>query len=259
MKLHDIFNNPPDIDTFVRTFEREPFHAPHSFNVVEIEKCLGFNTRARMMPTGAVHFHVKGKASEPLPPRSALLVEGGTLCFSGLEKDARAQAELELLARDAGLLGDLALRVYDSDPGQGFDFHFDGRVSMTLQMYGTKEWVVGRYPRVPLARQNHDGKKYVGPNSGRMPQPSCYLSDQADEWLEVKLQPGDVLVVPSGTWHQATAGEQGSVAINISWRVKTLNELAADYFFATAGADAPAPLRVSKEVVHDLVLKRMKR
>lgn len=113
-------------------------------------------------------------------------------------------------------------KLYASPPGVGFATHFDPDHVFVLQLRGRKRWWFGETPAIPFSV--HGGKVQDGvavhtyPRSGEpvvtdegQPLPAASRSTLRS----VVLEPGDLLYLPPGTWHE-TEAQQESVAISLS-------------------------------------------
>lgn len=156
-----------------------------------------------------------------VPPAQALKLfdAGATLCILGLESVVPEIRELAIrLKAELGFPGTIIPSVYYSPPGQGFNTHFDARLTWSLQIAGEKTWLYSRKPAVPfptsnaLRRHRSDRYEYVQPDRAR--ERDFEVPDEA-KFEKALLKPGDVLILPPGTWHKAKAGGV-SLAINMS-------------------------------------------
>jgi hypothetical protein len=125
--------------------------------------------------------------------------------------------------------------AYLSGDGAGFAAHFDANIATTLQIEGSKLWRFSRRPALP----------WPPANGGYMPDGSCRFINEAteggwpdpkaaeaveriplDEFDEVLLEPGDVLMLPAGTWHSAKAGGY-SLALNLAFKPNNFAQVVA--------------------------------
>jgi ribosomal protein L16 Arg81 hydroxylase len=106
--------------------------------------------------------------------------------------------------------GGLESFVFLSPPGKtAMRAHYDGAHVFVLQVAGTKDWVFGRiHPDSTSDSTIHEG---VIPDGQR---------------VETTLRPGDVLYMPHGTPHYATAREGNSIHIAITVEEPTAENLA---------------------------------
>jgi hypothetical protein len=125
---------------------------------------------------------------------------------------------LSALARD---LGALVARgsVFASDAGAQMPPHFDDIDNFTIQLRGSKEWVVSAEPAVEEPIDNHGGNEEV---SGQLAQ---YVS-RPPRWRDIEdattfvLNPGDVLYVPPGHWHTTRTIEE-SLSVSLAYGRET--------------------------------------
>jgi hypothetical protein len=147
---------------------------------------------------------------------------GATLCVSQLE--ARIPALTGFLAavkRQLGFPGKVSFNAYLSPPRSGYNWHFDSRIATTLQIEGTKTWRYSSAPAIPWPRANGslraDGTAhYADPAVTSQPWEQLRSLDPADT-TDVLLEPGDVLILPAGVWHEACGGSAGSLALNLTF------------------------------------------
>lgn len=147
---------------------------------------------------------------------------GTSLCVDPVD---RAHPEVAALAAElrAGLghLGPVSVKAYLSTAGFGFNTHFDAQVVTTVQIEGSKRWWISPAPGVPfpLANAFLDAAGTIRYN-GRAPGSlAAWELPEVDRssFVDVVLQPGDVLCLPAGTWHEAKATGGSSLALNFSF------------------------------------------
>lgn len=151
----------------------------------------------------------------------ALFKAGATLCATQMEARVPTLGPLAAaVKRQLGYPGRVTFNAYLSPPGAGFNWHFDGRISSTLQIEGTKRWRFSKKPAVAWPRGNGalraDGSgAYV---DGRPVAPWEQIAPLDPEDVdEALLEPGDLLILPAGAWHDACGGDEGSLALNLSF------------------------------------------
>jgi ribosomal protein L16 Arg81 hydroxylase len=130
---------------------------------------------------------------------------GATLIVDNFhERDLNAG---ELAAALSVELGErVGMNLYYSQPGfQGFDVHYDTHDVFVLHLVGSKAWRVYDSP-VPFPM----------PHETKHP-----MELPSDTVLEVVLQPGDLLYIPRGHWHEATAQDESSIHLTIGIHVRT--------------------------------------
>jgi ribosomal protein L16 Arg81 hydroxylase len=169
----------------------------------------------------------KANIDEAIP----LFNAGATLCVTQME--TRVPGLVPLLAavkRQLGYPGKVYFNAYLSPPGVGFNWHFDARIASTLQIEGTKRWRFSNRAAVPWPRSNGallaDGTgQYTDPLVQRLETMGFWHAgkefggipfDEKDT-TEALLEPGDLLILPAGVWHDARGGSAGSLALNMSF------------------------------------------
>jgi len=107
------------------------------------------------------------------------------------------------------------VNCYYSPDTRGYGLHFDTHPVWILQVAGTKHWTVGREPAVV----NPPFNVIFPPGHDRITLPWIQLDrpDVTDRsrFMEVQLNPGDVLYMPAGAWHAARA-EGASLALTVA-------------------------------------------
>ncbi|MGW7264857.1 JmjC domain-containing protein [Streptomyces sp. NPDC054842] len=106
--------------------------------------------------------------------------------------------------------GGLESFVFLSPPGKtAMQAHTDGAHVFILQVAGVKDWVVGRIDETSTS----DSTLHEGP-----------IADESR--VELTLRPGDVLYMPHGTPHYATAREGNSIHVAVTIEEPTAGNLA---------------------------------
>ncbi|MDX3977156.1 JmjC domain-containing protein [Shinella sp.] len=143
---------------------------------------------------------------------------GATLCVSGLERThSKLQNVASRLQEEIGYLGAVEVKAYLSPSGAGFAPHYDPRTVTTLQIAGEKCWNYANRPTesMPLA-------------NSPFPLPAWMADDKVGTYTSsVVLKPGDLLCLPPGTVHSASASGT-SLALNVSFEY--IGESIADRF-----------------------------
>ena len=129
-----------------------------------------------------------------------LFRDGASIGITGADSDwPPLQAVVECIY-DA-LLESVHTNVYVSPPNtQGFKCHFDLHEVFVLQVEGTKHWRVFM-PTIEAPIESWHAKD--------APDPSV------KPYLDVVLRKGDVLYVPRGHWHYATAQDSTSIHVTV--------------------------------------------
>ena len=181
----------------------------------------------------------------------ALYAGGATLCATQLESRVPSLASIvATVKRQLGYPGKVTFNAYLSPPGSGFNWHFDMRVASTFQIDGTKRWRFSNRACVPWPQANGvlrtDGTgRYVDAKVGTEAWARIPPFDEKDV-TEVDLEPGDLLILPAGTWHDARGGAAGSLALNLSFTPVSYAVLLRDLLESMLSQDpdwrSPPPL-----------------
>src|SRR6185503_17314063 len=126
---------------------------------------------------------------------------------AGLSRFARrVKAEL-------GYPGEVRFNCYYSPDGAGFSTHFDVLVTTTLQIEGRKRW---RYAPAAVTTWPADNGELTDYESEERAGDPWRAFCRA-ELVDVVLEAGDLLMLPSGTWHEAEAVDGDSLALNLAF------------------------------------------
>lgn len=210
--------DPLSITEFIECyFEKRPLYIPGrrgKFDFLFREREFPVNLdrvdSLRAVFGGNKHAHIR-------PTDIKQMIEAGaTICVSGMEMaHARLAKTGRLVRSELKYPGTVTFRAYLSPPNAGFDLHYDARTTTTLQIAGSKKWMFSRAPAMPFPMYNSGGDPLGQVAAEEVP--------AEDEFETVVLQPGDVLCLPPGVWHQAKAEPNtASLALN----------MAIDYFGA---------------------------
>ncbi len=189
----------------------------------------------------AQYFDAEGRHREigvPAPQIDDLYAAGMTLCLSRIDDDIPAVARLAASVKEAlGLAGSVFCNAYLSPPGRGFGMHFDSQSVFILQLEGSKEWRHGETPAHDAPVENvlaepHEIAKFHAEN----PTASLATPDPSS-LVHRRLQPGDVLYVPPGCWHQ-TLADGPSLSLSLTCRSRNFTELISDRLFRVFRAHA---------------------
>ncbi len=178
----------------------------------------------------------------PIAPESigALFEAGATICLAEIDKRVPRLAYFAAaIKRQLGYPGPVAFNAYYSPPGSGFNWHFDGRIASTLQIEGTKKWRYSKRAAVEWPRGNavvlSDGTARYDMNLARAEWETIAF-DKRDV-AEVVLEPGDLLILPAGTWHDACGGPTGSLALNLAFNPVSYSAMMGDLLDALLASD----------------------
>lgn len=144
----------------------------------------------------------------------ALFAAGATLCVTGIEQaDLGLQRFAQAVKSELNYPGPVMVNCYHSPAGAGFGLHYDARVATTLQLAGKKTWRFGLAPHLAWPDRDalHDPELH-----GRV---GARAQGQASSATlrTVTLSPGDLLMLPAGTWHAASAAGGPSLALNLAF------------------------------------------
>jgi len=137
--------------------------------------------------------------------------EGSTVVFDQVD---RLHAPLgEMLARcEVDLQLPCRANAFLTPPGQqGFKLHYDTHDVVVLQLAGTKDWQICDNP-LPLP---HEEQQY-----------DHSLTAVAKPLTELTMHPGDVLFLPRGFIHAASANDTTSLHVSIALRTRAMREVA---------------------------------
>jgi hypothetical protein len=121
----------------------------------------------------------------------------------------------------SSLDGPYSCNLYGSREGVGTDMHFDEQDNFFLQLKGRKEWLVSPNTTVEFPTASFFGgspspelrAQCRGPIHRLMP----------DGASRIVLEPGSVLALPRGYWHQSSTRVE-SVALTLSFRTPTWSD-----------------------------------
>ncbi len=168
---------------------------------------------------------------------------GATLCVTEIERRVPHLASfLAAVKQQLGYPGKIAFNAYASPAGEGFNWHFDGRVASTLQIEGTKRWRFSRrtaidWPRGNGVLQTDGSARYADLAIARAEWERLAPLDQSDI-TSVLLEPGDLLILPAGLWHEACGGPTGSVALNMAFLPFSYTKVVEDALDGFLDSDA---------------------
>jgi ribosomal protein L16 Arg81 hydroxylase len=146
------------------------------------------------------------------------LARGATVCVNAINLgDDDLTYYASAIREQMSYAGLVRFNCYLSPDGSGAPTHFDARVSLTLQIKGRKRWRFSPRPAMHWPPSNaqirSDGTPYWM-LWNESPEWSQLESVDEATFVEVVLEPGDLLCLPSGTWHTAKAVGQ-SLALNL--------------------------------------------
>lgn len=121
------------------------------------------------------------------------------------------------MADSLGFVGTMTVNSYMSPNEKGFGLHFDNQHVFLVQIEGAKKWKFFPQPAVtnPLDNYGWDTKEQLLKKFGKKA-----LTPNKNVFLNTTLQPGDVLYLPPGTWHQ---GKSDNYSLGITLTLKSVS------------------------------------
>jgi hypothetical protein len=235
-----------DGETFIRALSI-PGPTPDDFLRASFDKKTGArSSAASKAPDEWASLAFKAHVEQAVP----LFKAGATLCVTQIETRVPSLAPfLAAIKRQLGYPGKVCFNAYLSPPEAGFNWHFDGRIASTLQIEGTKRWRFSNRAAVAWPRTNGalraDGTgEYTDAKQGS--QGTERIAFDESDVTEVLLEPGDLLILPAGAWHDAQGGATGSLALNLSFTAISYTLLVRNLLDAVLSARpdwrAPSPV-----------------
>jgi lysine-specific demethylase/histidyl-hydroxylase NO66 len=207
---------------FGRHWEKRSIHIPHgdpgrfshlismeSFFGSEIHRCAhvkastrdaeGWNQEIRIQPEQA----------------RKLFRSGMTICATLLDESGPCREVIEAFREGITSAAPPHVNCYCSPHGRGYGLHFDTHPVWILQVEGSKHWTISLEPGV----RNPPFNVVYPPGRDRVKLPWITLDrpdvDDTEHFMQVRLDPGDVLYLPAGCWHAARA-EGVSLALTLA-------------------------------------------
>jgi ribosomal protein L16 Arg81 hydroxylase len=186
-------------------FEREVQHCRHL--KASTRDRDGWNVETRIQPEQAAKMYRAGM----------------TICASVLDEHGPIGEVIEAYRSGITTAAPPHVNCYYSPDTRGYGLHFDTHPVWILQVAGTKRWTVSHEPGVKDPAFN----VIFPPGRERIKLPWITLDrpDVTDpaQFMEVQLNPGDVLYMPAGAWHAARA-DGSSLALTVALgRIATLD------------------------------------
>jgi len=138
------------------------------------------------------------------------LAEGLTVCANDIGVgDQRLTFFGRTIREQMSYVGNVWFNCYLSPDGSGANTHFDCTVTTALQIEGSKRWRYSQLPVIDLPPSNAQARE-DGTPLWMLPSLGCAEWDRLEHvdeaaFNEVVLEPGDLLYLPAGTWHNAKA------------------------------------------------------
>ena len=140
---------------------------------------------------------------------------GMTICASVLDEDGPIGEVVRAYRSGVTTAAPPHVNCYYSPDTRGYGLHFDTHPVWILQVAGSKHWTVSHEPGV----RNPPFNVIFPPGRDRIKLPWIALDrpDVGDrtQFMDVQMNPGDVLYMPAGAWHAARA-EGSSLALTVA-------------------------------------------
>ncbi|ATB37442.1 hypothetical protein CYFUS_002864 [Cystobacter fuscus] len=209
---------------FARLFDRERFDRAILRVGFDKRKPAPFSIRALWRNR---HDLQAGIEIEPTQVREAL-ASRTTVCVNDITAGDAVLAEFAAhIKRQMNLATPVRFNCYLSPDGEGLDTHYDARHATIIQISGSKRWLYSRLPATnyPLANAlvQKDGQIRHGEHNNRRQKLDVPTPDES-QFEEVLLEPGDLLYLPPGTWHNAKASGE-SLALNMAFETVGMLQL----------------------------------
>jgi bifunctional lysine-specific demethylase and histidyl-hydroxylase NO66 len=163
---------------------------------------------------------------------------GMTICATNLDRTGPCAEVIGAYASEITTATPPHINCYYSPDQCGYGLHFDTHPVWILQVAGTKHWTVSFEPGVRNPRFN----VLYPPGRDRIKLPWITIDrpdvDDPEHFMQVTLEPGDVLYMPAGAWHAARA-EGSSLALTLAVGRMTTADLFG--YFATQIAPQRRP------------------
>jgi ribosomal protein L16 Arg81 hydroxylase len=201
---------------FARLFDRQRFDRAILNVGFDKRKPAPFSIRALWRNR---HDLQAGIEIGPTQVREAL-ASRTTVCVNDITAGDPVLAEFAAhIKRQMHLATPVRFNCYLSPDGEGLDTHYDARHATIVQISGSKRWLYSRLPATayPLANAlvEKDGRVRHGEHNNRRQKLDVPTPDES-QFAEVLLEPGDLLYLPPGTWHNAKASGE-SLALNMAF------------------------------------------
>ena len=200
---------------FAEHYSRRALYIPGEEK--KLRSVFGYEELNRILNSGPVPLPTLklAKAGKPVVVEDAIEIlqevqQGATLIIDGV--DAYSPGLRIGMAQWSEAMGEpLQVNMYLSQPdNQGFQTHYDTHDVLILQIEGFKHWRIF----VPTVEQPLWIQKGHKRDIPEIP------------YMDICLSPGDVLYVPRGHWHDATAYSEASMHLTVGIMSRT----GIDYF-----------------------------
>jgi ribosomal protein L16 Arg81 hydroxylase len=200
----------------------------HLFSSVSIE-----SVRSRGAPRASITAAFPNGSNVKLDPADldSAASAGATIQIKDFHTlDPAASALCASLKSEMTYAGDVTCEALFAVAGSRIPNHIDDESVFSLQIEGTRHWRMSSRPVIRWPRRtletDENGTLLAG--DGESWEYDCEKVE-ADEWMDLLAEPGDMLFHPSGVWHElklVTAGASGrSVSLSIVFRNTPLSRL----------------------------------
>jgi ribosomal protein L16 Arg81 hydroxylase len=211
----------PDL-FFTRHWERRSLHirhgdprrfshliSPESLFDTEVKRCRHLKASTRDRDGWNVETRIQ-------PEQAAKMYRAGmTICASVLDESGPIGEVVRAYRSGVTTAAPPHVNCYYSPDARGYGLHFDTHPVWILQVAGSKHWTVSYEPGVKDPPFN----VIFPPGRDRIKLPWIALDrpdvTDRERFMDVQLNPGDVLYMPAGAWHAARA-EGSSLALTVA-------------------------------------------
>ena len=148
-----------------------------------------------------------------------------TLVFDSMQKQNQTISQiLQNIRRQLGLVTGGAENnlcharsiVYATPAGCGTRLHFDANINFIIQLQGSKIWRLAPNNSVTHPTERFTAGSFEMSAALEKQCQAPLIDEMPDDSLEVDMQPGCVLFVPRGYWHETTTHED-SLSLNFTF------------------------------------------
>lgn len=191
--------------------------SPESLFEREVYRCGHLKASTR----GTDGWNVEIRAQPEQIPK--MFRAGMTICASMLDESGPCGEVIAAYRSGITTGAPPHVNCYYSPDHKGYGLHFDTHPVWILQVSGSKNWTVSYEPAV----RNPPFNVVFPPGRNRIKLPWITLDrpnvEDRERFMHIRLDPGDVLYIPAGGWHAASA-ESSSLALTLALgRIGTLN------------------------------------
>ena len=194
--------------------------------VSDIPSFIRAHTGARQLhvrtPDGTVH-HASAGPDEAVAHYHA----GGVMDLRDIQRwFAPARAWMDALATELSARAGYC-HAFISPSGTGVAKHFDNREVFAVQILGRKRWRVAPNAAWPMPLMPHAAGGSVHPFNQHAPAAALAATEMPADAVSYVLEPGSVLFVPRGYWHDTDTLED-SLSFSFGFRNPTRIETFVD-------------------------------